>query len=80
MKRKLEKLMIIDSESSKKVIKLTLLKKFSHSVQPHAIKLNVEQLLMLKELFFELEEVILKLDLSQEGIHYFANYVLRSPT
>lgn len=59
---------------------LTVLKKYSHSVQPAAIKWNVEQLLALRELFEELQPVIDELDLSREGLRYLATYVLKSPS
>ena len=59
---------------------LTVLKKFSHSVQPAAIKKNVEQLLALRDLFEELQPIIDELDLSREGLRYLANYVLKSPS
>jgi len=59
---------------------LTLIKAFSHATQPSAIKGNVEQLIALRELYSEVQPVIKELDLTREGIRYFATYVLKSPT
>lgn len=80
-KRSLDRLINVNDTGPGKPspYELTLLKKFSHSLQPAAIKSNVEQLLGLRELFLELRPVIDKLDLSREGIRYVATYVLKSP-
>lgn len=80
-KKLLDQLMESNDASSAKLkrYELTLMKKFSHSLQPSAIKENVEQLLALRELYSELRLVIEKLDLTREGIRYFATYVLKSP-
>ncbi len=59
---------------------LTLMKKFAHSIAPSAIKENVEQLVALRELYLEIRAVLEELDLTREGIRYFATYVLKSPT
>lgn len=81
-KRLLDRLMESNDTSSAKLrrYQLTLMKKFSHSIQPLAIKGNVEQLVALRELYTELSPVIEELDLTREGIRYFATYVLKSPT
>lgn len=80
-KKLLDRLMESNDTSSAKLkrYELTLMKKFSHSLQPSAIKVNVEQLAALRELYSELRPVIEKLDLTREGIRYFATYVLKSP-
>jgi TnpA family transposase len=69
-----------DSRAKLKRYYLTLIKTFSHSLQPSAIKSNVEQLLALRELYSEVKPVIEKLDLTREGLRYFATHVLKSPT
>jgi len=81
-KRLLDRLMESNDASADKIKRyyLTLIKTFSHSLQPSAIKSNVEQLVTLRELYSEIRPVIEKLDLTREGLRYFATYVLKSPT
>jgi len=58
--------------------KLTLLKKFSQSLKPMQIKENTQDLLTLKELYQKLEGIVSSLNLTQEGLHYYANSVIKS--
>ena len=58
--------------------KLTLLKRFSQSTKPAKIKANIEDLRILRPLYQELEAVVEALDLTPEGVRYYANAVLKS--
>jgi len=57
---------------------LTLLKRFSQSTRPSKIKANVDDLRVLRDLYRQLETVVESLDLTQEGIRYYAHSVLKS--
>jgi TnpA family transposase len=68
-----------DNQSSKvKRYKLTLLKKFNQSTRPKKIKENIEDLQTLKELFQALENILKELNLTHEGIRYYAHSVIKS--
>jgi TnpA family transposase len=68
-----------DIQSSKvKRYKLTLLKKFNQSTRPKKIKENIEDLKTLKEIFQSLESILKELNLTHEGIRYYANSVIKS--
>src|SRR5712692_9621504 len=58
--------------------KLTLLKRFSQSTKPAKIRANVEDLRILRSLYHEVEAVVHALDLTPEGVRYYANAVLKS--
>jgi len=58
--------------------KLTLLKKFSQSLKPMQIKENTQDLLTLRELYQHLEGIVSSLNLTQEGLNYYANSVIKS--
>jgi TnpA family transposase len=58
--------------------KLTLLKRFSQSTKPAKIKANIEDLRVLRSLYQEIKAVVDALDLTPEGIRYYANAVLKS--
>ena len=69
------------SEDDKfKRYKLTLLKKFYQSTRPMKVKANTEDLATLSNLFHRLETVITAINLSDEGIRYYAQFVLQSRT
>ena len=57
---------------------LTLLKRFSQSTRPSRIKTNVEDLRTLRELYHQIAPVADTLDLTQEGIRYYATSVIKS--
>jgi TnpA family transposase len=57
---------------------LTLLKRFSQSTRPSKIKANVDDLRVLRDLYQQLETVVESLDLTQEGMRYYAHSVLKS--
>ena len=57
--------------------KLTLLKKFHQSTRPMKVRANTQDLETLSHLFHHLEGVIEAINLSDEGIRYFAQSVLR---
>jgi hypothetical protein len=56
--------------------KLTLLKRFSQSTKPGKIKSNLEDLRILRPLYHDVEAVASALDLTPEGVRYYANSVL----
>jgi hypothetical protein len=58
--------------------RLTLLKRFSHSTKPAKIKSNIEDLRLLQDLFQRIEPVIKALQLTNEGMKYYA-YASISP-
>lgn len=58
--------------------KLTLLKRFHQSTKPSKVKTNIEDLKILKELFYSLEDIFKSLNLTHEGIRYYANSVIKS--
>src|SRR5262245_957910 len=58
--------------------KLTLLKRFSQSTRPSRINANIEDLCVLRPLYHEVEAVVSALDLTPEGVRYYANSVLKS--
>src|SRR5256885_1836602 len=58
--------------------KLTLLKRFSQSTKPAKIKANIEDLRILQPLYQEMAAVVDALDLTPEGVRYYANAVLKS--
>ena len=58
--------------------KLTLLKRFSQSTKPAKIRANIEDLRILRPLYQEMEAVAEALDLTPEGVRYYANAVLKS--
>ena len=60
--------------------KLTLLKKFYQSTRPMKVKANTEDLATLSNLFHRLEGIINAINLSDEGIRYYAQFVLQSRT
>jgi hypothetical protein len=58
--------------------KLTLLKRFSQSTRPSRIQANLVDLCVLRPLYHEVEAVVSTLDLTPEGVRYYANSVLKS--
>jgi TnpA family transposase len=58
--------------------RVTLLKRFSQSVRPSRIKANLNDLRTLRDLYGQLDTVAELLDLTQEGIRYYATSVLKS--
>ena len=58
--------------------RLTLLKRFSHSRKPSKIKDNVHDLEIIRDLYKPLCEVIRALDLSPDGLRYYAHSVIKS--
>ena len=67
-----------DVQLEKQRYKLTLLKKFNQSTKPKKVKANIEDLLTLKKLFYSLEHTFESLNLSYDGIKYYALSVIRS--
>jgi len=58
--------------------RVTLLKRFSQSVRPSRIKANISDLRTLRELYGHVDTVAEALDLTQEGIRYYATSVLKA--
>jgi hypothetical protein len=58
--------------------KLTLLKKFSQSINPSKIKERVANLEVVSELYDRLQPVLQVLDLNYDGIRYYAHSVIKS--
>jgi hypothetical protein len=58
--------------------RLTLLKQFSHSTKPSKIKANVADLVTIGELYRPLHGIVRTLDLTPEGIRYYAHSVIKS--
>jgi len=52
--------------------RLTLLKRFSHSTKPAKIRSNIEDLRLLQGLFQTIEPIIASLQLTNEGMKYYA--------
>lgn len=52
--------------------RLTLLKRFSHSTRPSKIKSNIEDLKLLRILFETVEPLVKSLQLTNEGMKYYA--------
>jgi len=68
-----------ENQSSKiQRYKLTLLKIFHQSTRPKKIKTNIEDLQILKEIFNRIETLFKALNLTHEGIKYYANSVIKS--
>ena len=55
-----------------------MLKRFSQSTKPARIKANLEDLRTLRPLYRAVESVVTALDLTPDGIRYYANAVLKS--
>lgn len=58
--------------------KLTLLKKISQSLKPMKIGENLEDLITIRGLYQHIDEIASSLNLTQEGIKYYANSVIKS--
>lgn len=58
--------------------KLTLLKKISQSTRPSRIKETVDDWQTLQPLYEKLAPIIVSLDLTHEGLRYYANSVLKA--
>ena len=79
--RLLDKEDSLDVEHSKiRRYRLTLLKRFSQSRKPSKIRENVEDFQTLHNLYQEVKPVLKSLDLSQDGVRYFATSVLKAQT
>jgi len=66
-----------DGEEKFQRYKLTLFKKYHQSTKPAKVKANTEDLSTLSALFHNLEQVIAALDLTDDGIEYYAQSVLK---
>ena len=58
--------------------RLTLLKQFSHSTKPSKIKANVMDLGTIGELYRPLHDIVRALDLTPEGLRYYAHSVIKA--
>ena len=66
-----------NGDQSTQRYKLTLLKRFTLSTKPGKIKANVADMRILRDLHHGFEAVIDSLDLSQEGLRYYATAALK---
>ncbi len=75
---------LLEPESSSKPnlkvqrARITLLKRISQSTKVSKIKLSVDDMMTLREMYVPLRPVLESLDLSREGIRYYANSVIKS--
>lgn len=60
------------------VTALSLLKKFHHSTKPAKIKANIADLQLLRSLYGAIEPTLLALGLTDEGLRYYANSVIKA--
>jgi TnpA family transposase len=58
--------------------RLTLLKRFSHSTKPSKVKENLADLQTIRALYQPLHTIIRSLDLTPDGLRYFAHAVIKS--
>ena len=58
--------------------RLSLLKQFSHSTKPSKIKANVADLGTIGELYRPLHDIVRTLDLTPEGLRYYAHSVIKA--
>ena len=58
--------------------RVTLLKRFSQSLRPSRIKANLTDLCTLRELYGHIDTVAESLDLTQEGLRFYATSVLKA--
>lgn len=58
--------------------RLTLLKRFSHSTRPSQIKENLADLQTIRTLYQPLHPIVRSLDLTPEGLRYYAYSVIKS--
>jgi len=81
-KKALDALLEKDPEAAEdlqvKRSRLTLLKRFSHSTKPSKIKENLADLQIIRELYRPLQTIIRSLDLTPEGLRYYAHSVIKS--
>jgi TnpA family transposase len=76
-----EKQEVIDADNPISQVqrnKLTLLKTFSQSTRPSKIKTNIQDLQTLRKLYQDMEQVIASLDLTHDGMRYYAHSVIKS--
>ena len=69
-----------EESATRKRYPLTVLKHISQSMQPHAIAERVDLFRQLKTLFTQLAPLIARLELTDDSIQYYAQYVLDSRT
>lgn len=76
----LEKEDVPETEEPPKVqrYRLTLLKKFHHSTKPAKIKANIMDLQLLRSLYKAIEPTLDALGLTDEGLRYYANSVIKA--
>lgn len=76
----LEKEGLPETEEPPKVqrYRLTLLKKFYHSTKPSKIKANITDLQLLRSLYSAIEPTLAALGLTDEGLRYYANSVIKA--
>jgi|GEM_PF-2060122 len=73
-----EKMLSINEESNEKRYLLTQLRKSHEQMKPNAIRANMKEYKSLKEYYRQVKPLLPLLDISDEMIHYYAQFVLRS--
>ncbi len=73
-----DKMLSIDETSSEKTYLLTQLKRGQELMKPKAIRSNISDNKYLREIYSKIKPVLQVLDLSNEMVHYYAQFVIRS--
>jgi TnpA family transposase len=73
-----DKMLSIDENSSEKTYLLTQLKKSQELMKPTAIRANIADYKYLKVIYKQINPLLALMDISDEMIHYYAQFVIRS--
>lgn len=73
-----DKMVSINEESNEKRYLLTQLKKSRELMKPNAIRANIKDYKSLKEYYQQVKSILPLLDISDEMIQYYAQFVIRS--
>lgn len=73
-----DKMLSIDENSSEKTYLLTQLKKSQELMKPTAIRANIADYKYLKVIYKQINPLLTQMDISDEMIHYYAQFVIRS--
>lgn len=73
-----DKMLSIDESSSEKTYLLTQLKRSQELMKPTAIRANIADYKYLKVIYKQINPLLTLMDISDEMIHYYAQFVIRS--
>lgn len=73
-----DKMLSIDEDSNEKTYLLTQLKKSQELMKPTAIRANISDYKYLKAIYKQISPLLVLMDISDEMIHYYAQFVIRS--